>query len=72
MTEENEKTSKTKKNKLTSVKFWVTMWAMVMVTFIVITNKTDFLNIAQWLCGVPLAYLGVNVWQKKIYEDKDR
>jgi len=72
MTEETEKTSKTKKNKLTSVKFWVTMWAMVMVTFIVITNKTDFLNIAQWLCGVPLAYLGVNVWQKKIYEDKDR
>ena len=72
MTEETEKTIKTKKNKLTSVKFWVTMWAMVMVTFIVITNKTDFLNIAQWLCGVPLAYLGVNVWQKKIYEDKDR
>lgn len=64
-----EKTEEKKPSKLKSVKLWVTLWAIAMVTFIVIANRTDFLNIAQPLCFVPLGYLGVNVWQKKIYED---
>lgn len=58
-----------KRSKLTSAKLWVTLWAIAMVSFIVIANRTEFLNIAQPLCFVPLGYLGVNVWQKKIYED---
>lgn len=64
-----EKTSEKKPNKLKSVKLWVTLWSIAMVSFIVIANRTEFLNIAQPLCFVPLGYLGVNVWQKKIYED---
>ena len=60
--------AETKPNKLKSVKFWVTLWAVGMVSYIVIGNRTEFTLIAQWLCAVPLAYLGVNVWQKKIYE----
>lgn len=62
----------TKKSKLKSVKFWVTLWAMGMVTFIVVTKSADFKEIATWLCAVPLAYLGCNVWQKKIYTDGDK
>ena len=58
--------AETKPNKLKSVKFWVTIWAVGMVSYIVIGNRTEFTLIAQWLCAVPLAYLGVNVWQKKI------
>ena len=61
--------AETKPNKLKSVKFWVTIWAVGMVSYIVIGNRTEFTLIAQWLCAVPLAYLGANVWQKKIYED---
>lgn len=57
-----------KKSKLKSTKLWVTVWAVAMVTFIVIADRREFLTIAQWLCGVPLAYIGANVWQKKIYE----
>lgn len=64
-----EKTEEKKPNKLKSVKLWVTIWAIAMVSFIVIANRTDFLNIAQPLCFIPLGYLGMNVWQKKIYED---
>lgn len=64
-----EKTEEKKPNKLKSVKLWVTLWAIAMVSFIVIANRTEFLNIAQPLCFIPLGYLGVNVWQKKIYED---
>jgi hypothetical protein len=61
--------AETKPNKLKSVKFWITLWALGMISYIVIGNRTEFTLIAQWLCAVPLAYLGVNVWQKKIYED---
>ena len=64
-----EKPAEKKRSKLTSVKLWVTLWSIAMVSFIVIANRTEFLNIAQPLCFVPLGYLGVNVWQKKIYED---
>ena len=64
-----EQTEQPKRSKLTSVKLWVTLWAIAMVSFIVIANRTEFLNIAQPLCFVPLGYLCVNVWQKKIYED---
>lgn len=64
-----EKTAEKKPNKLKSVKLWVTLWAIAMVSFIVIANRTEFMSIAQPLCFVPLGYLGVNVWQKKIYED---
>lgn len=60
-----------KKNKIKSSKLWVTIWAICMTTFIVVANRTEFLNIAQWLCAVPLAYIGCNVWQKKIFSDKD-
>lgn len=67
-----ETTEEKKHNKLTSAKLWVTLWAIGMVTFIVIANRTEFMNIAQWLCAVPLAYIGANVWQKKIYEDSSK
>lgn len=60
-----------KPNKLKSVKFWVTIWAIGMISYIVIGNRTEFTLIAQWLCAVPLAYLGVNVWQKQIYSKAD-
>ena len=63
--------AETKPNKLKSVKFWVTIWAVGMVSYIVIGNRTEFTLIAQWLCAVPLAYLGVNVWQKQIFSKAD-
>lgn len=55
------------RNKLCSAKLWVTIWAIVIVSFIVITGREAFNNIAQWLCTVPLAYIGANVWQKQIF-----
>ena len=64
-----EKTVEKKHSKLTSAKLWVTIWAIGLLSFIVIANRTEFMSIAQPLCFVPLGYLGVNVWQKKIYED---
>jgi len=59
-----------KHSKLKSAKLWVTIWAVSMVSFIVLADRTAFTSIAQWLCGVPLAYIGANVWQKQIFEKK--
>lgn len=54
------------RSKLLSVKFWVVAWAMALITFIVVADRTSFIVIAQTLCVVPPAYIGCNVWQKNI------
>lgn len=69
---EQEQKEPPKASKLKSAKLWVTLWAIAMVSFIVIANRSEFMTIAQWLCAVPLAYIGANVWQKKIYEDSTK
>jgi threonine/homoserine/homoserine lactone efflux protein len=72
MEEAKTQNKQPKRSKLTSAKLWVTLWAIAMVSFIVIANRSEFMTIAQWLCAVPLAYIGANVWQKKIYEDSTK
>ena len=70
MEEKSEEAKEPKKaNKLKSSKLWVTIWAVIMVTYIVVANRSEFNQIAQWLCAVPLAYIGANVYQKKIFSD---
>lgn len=63
---------KKERNKFLSVKFWVAVWAVLMITFIVITKEVEFKSVAEWLCAVPLAYIGANVYQKKIYRDGEK
>lgn len=58
--------------KLTSVKFWVTVWAGVIITFIVVTGKNEFLPLAMTLSAVPLGYLGANVYQKKLFAEREK
>ena len=50
--------------KLKSRKFWIALWAIAMVSFVVITNRTEAYPLAEILALVPLAYSGLNVWQK--------
>lgn len=57
------------KSKLKSIKFWVTVWAMGIVTFIVVADRVAFLDVAKYLAAVPVAYIGMNVWQKKILNE---
>jgi len=58
-------------SKLKSIKVWVTVWALFLITYIVIGNKTSFHSIAQLLCAVPLTYIGANVAQKAIFRKYD-
>lgn len=59
-----------KHNKLKSVKTWIVIWAIGLITFIVVAGKVDFLTLATLLATIPLAYIPVNVAQKKIEGDK--
>lgn len=55
-----------KQNKLKSVKVIITLWAMILITCIVIFNRTEFLQLATFLASIPLAFIPANVIQKKI------
>lgn len=57
-------------NKFKSVKVWITIWAIALITYIVIANRVDFLQLAHLLATIPMIYLPVNTWQKKIFEDR--
>lgn len=58
-------------NKLKSVKVWVVIWALALITYIVITGKAEFLQLATLLSTIPLAYIPVNTWQKKILKGEE-
>lgn len=59
-------------SKLKSIKVIITLWCMVLLTYIVATKQADFLQLAMILATAPLVYCGVNVWQDKITkENKD-
>lgn len=57
-------------NKFKSVKVWITIWAIALITYIVVANRVDFLQLAHLLATIPMIYLPVNTWQKKIFEDR--
>ena len=55
-----------KHNKLTSVKTWIVAWALLLITYIVVMEEVQFLQLATLLATIPLAYIPSNVLQKKI------
>ena len=57
--------------KLGSVKVWIALWSMALITYIVIKNLSAFANLAALALTPIVAYLGANVWQDKIYIDKN-
>jgi hypothetical protein len=59
-----------KHNKLKSVKTWIVLWALGLITYIVVSGKVDFLQLAILLATIPLAYIPSNVYQKKIEKEQ--
>lgn len=60
-----------KHNKLKSVKTWIVLWALGLITYIVVSGKVDFLQLAILLATIPLAYIPTNVYQKKIEKEQE-
>jgi hypothetical protein len=59
-----------KHSKLKSVKTWIVLWALGLITYIVVSGKVDFLQLAILLATIPLAYIPTNVYQKKIEKEQ--
>jgi hypothetical protein len=55
--------------KLKSVKNLIVAWALGLITYIVIADKVNFLQLAILLATIPLAYIPSNVYQKKIEKE---
>ena len=71
-----------KEKKATSRKWIVTVWAMIVGTVIIcisgfcaFTGKDipdGFTGLAALLCSTGIAYIGGNVWQKKIFAKEEQ
>ncbi len=55
--------------KCTSTKFVITIWAMVMVSYMTFTKTLDN-PVSYILAAVPIAYCGFNVLQHRKDDDK--
>ncbi|MCL2808645.1 MAG: hypothetical protein FWD24_01125 [Treponema sp.] len=56
--------------KLGSVKVWIALWSMALITYIVVKDLTGFNSLATLMVGPIIAYLAANVWEDKIHLDK--
>lgn len=54
-------------SKITSTKFIITVWAAVLISFIVVKNIDTMNNIALALTTVPVSYFIANQVQKRHY-----
>lgn len=52
--------------KLGSVKVWIALWSMALITFIVWKDLSAFNNLAMLAVGPVVGYLAANVWGNKI------
>jgi len=53
--------------KLGSVKVWIALWSMALITYIVWKDLSAFNNLAMIAVGPIIGYLGANVWEDKIH-----
>lgn len=57
---------KTLIRKLKSLKNLLVLWAVALITYIVVAGKQEFLSVAMLLAGAVIVYFPVNVKQKEI------
>ena len=56
-------------SKITSTKFIITVWAAILISFIVVKNIDTMNNIALALTAVPVSYFIANQVQKRHYTE---
>jgi hypothetical protein len=58
--------------KLGSVKVWIALWSIWLITHIVVKDLSAFNNLAMLAMGPVVGYLAANVWEDKIHLDGGR
>jgi len=56
--------------KLGSVKVWIALWSMGLITYIIVKDLVGFNSLATLMVGPIIGYLAANVWEDKIHLDK--
>jgi MFS-type transporter involved in bile tolerance (Atg22 family) len=56
--------------KLGSVKVWIALWSMGLITYIVVKDMAGFSSLATLMVGPIIGYLAANVWEDKIHLEK--
>lgn len=59
-------------SKITSTKFIITVWAAILISFIVVKNIATMNNIALALTAVPVSYFIANQVQKRHYTEDNQ
>lgn len=57
--------------KLTSSRVLLSIWVLVIISFIVFANKDNFNDLAKILCSVPVSYFVGNAADKIVGKVKD-
>jgi len=55
--------------KLGSVKVWIALWSMALITYIVVMDRSAFSGLATVAIGPIIGYLAANVWEDKVRLD---
>ena len=56
-----------KLTKLKSLTFWCTIWSIILISYIVIAGRTDFVSLALALSVMPVAYAAKSTITKKYF-----
>lgn len=61
-----------KRNKWMSRRFWAAVWAGSLATYIVVANRTEFVQLALTLVAIVGVWVGGESYLKKIYNNPDK
>ncbi len=61
-----------KHNKWLSRRFWAAVWAGSLATYIVVANRTEFVQLALTLVAIVGVWVGGESYLKKIYNNPDK
>lgn len=58
-----------KRNKWMSRRFWAAVWAGSLATYIVITNRIEFVQLALTLVAIVGVWVGGESYLKKVFQN---
>ncbi|MEN6296861.1 MAG: hypothetical protein ABFC92_02795 [Rectinema sp.] len=59
-------------NKWLSRRFWAAIWAGSLATYIVIANRTEFVQLALTLVAIVGVWVGGESYLKKVFRDGNK
>ncbi len=61
-----------KRNKWMSRRFWAAVWAGSLATYIVVANRTEFIQLALTLVAIVGVWVGGESYLKKVFREGNK